>query len=56
VVSIGSGAAIAFDALTYLVAAGFVLRYVRPSRWRFTERAYTAWLGATLNQDFGGAS
>jgi hypothetical protein len=30
-----------------VVAPGeFVLRYVRPARWRFTERAYIAWLSA----------
>jgi hypothetical protein len=28
----------------------FVLRYVRQARWRFTERAYTAWLSTTLEQ------
>jgi hypothetical protein len=30
-----------------VVAPGeFVPRYVRPARWRFTERAYIAWLSA----------
>jgi hypothetical protein len=38
-----------------IVAPGeFELRYVRPARWRFTERAYTAWL--STDQTDGGTS
>ena len=27
--------------------APFVRRYAKPAGWRFTERAYTAWINAT---------
>jgi hypothetical protein len=40
-----------------IVAPGeFVLRYVRPARWRFTERAYSTWLSTTRDQTGGGTS